>query len=210
MQIAILGTGSVGQALMRRFLAVGLTPSFGARNPAKAQAALVAELSEVAVGSLFAATQGADIVLLAVPAEAAHETIIAARIADGTIVVDCTNPLSWNDGPVWSPPKEGSMTAALAFAHPTLRHVKGFCHFGAEVMLNPVLKGGNADALFAGDDVGAKADVIALADRAGFRGRDAGKLRNAAALEQMAVLWIHLATAGKLGRKFGFITAQPA
>jgi predicted dinucleotide-binding enzyme len=38
----------------------------------------------------------------------------------------------------------------------------------------------------------------------GFRAHDAGPLRNAATLENLAVLWIHLATVGGAGRKFAF------
>jgi predicted dinucleotide-binding enzyme len=43
-----------------------------------------------------------------------------------------------------------------------------------------------------------------LATRMGFRARDAGPLRNAALLENLAVLWIQLASAGGMGRNFGF------
>ena len=43
-----------------------------------------------------------------------------------------------------------------------------------------------------------------LARRAGFEPVDAGPLRNARLLESMAVLWIHLATKGGLGRRWTF------
>ncbi len=56
----------------------------------------------------------------------------------------------------------------------------------------------------AGDDRHARSEVMALATRMGFRPRDAGPLRNAGLLESLAVLWIHLATVGGVGREFGF------
>jgi predicted dinucleotide-binding enzyme len=38
----------------------------------------------------------------------------------------------------------------------------------------------------------------------GFDPVDVGPLRNAAHLESLAILWIHLATVGKRGRDFAF------
>jgi hypothetical protein len=92
---------------------------------------------------------------------------------------------------------------ALAEAFPDLAIVKGFNHFGAEIQASPAMPSGPADAFFAGDDAAAKERVVALAGAMGFRGRDAGPLRNAGLLENLAVLWIHLASAGT-DRTFAF------
>ena len=73
----------------------------------------------------------------------------------GKVVVDCTNPISWKDGPVWAPPPEG-----------------------------------------------ANKTVSAIATQAGSQPIDAGPLRNASVLENVAILWIHLASVGGLGRDF--------
>ena len=43
-----------------------------------------------------------------------------------------------------------------------------------------------------------------LAGKLGFRAHDAGPLRNAAVLENVAVLWIQQAVAGGRGRTFAF------
>ena len=61
----------------------------------------------------------------------------------------------------------------------------------------------------AGDDASAKATVLALARDMGFTPRDAGPLRNAAVLENLAVLWIHLATQSGMGRQFYFAFKTP-
>ena len=82
--------------------------------------------------------------------------------------------------------------------------MKGFNHFGVEIHADPQVAGGPADALFAGDDAGAKRTAMALADRMGFHAVDAGPLRNAGALENFAVLWIQLAMKGSSGRHFAF------
>ncbi|MCC7042622.1 MAG: NAD(P)-binding domain-containing protein [Acidobacteria bacterium] len=199
--VAVLGAGKVGQALATRLVAAGIDVRFGVRDPLAA--GLSGELAAVPLTTPNDAASTADIVLLAVPAAAAIAAARSAGDLAGRVVVDCTNPLRWDRGPVWTPPSEGSVTAALAAALPTVAVVKGFNHFGAEIQLDPSLAGGPADAFFASDDDAAKASVMELATRMGFRAHDAGPLRNAAALENLAVLWIHLAGAGA-GREWAF------
>ena len=106
---------------------------------------------------------------------------------------------------MWAPPSAGSNAAAIAAAFPQARVLKAFNHFGAEVMASP----NGADACVAGDDAAAKAVVLALAKDMGFTPRDAGPLRNAAVLENLAVLWIHLATQSGMGRQFYFAFKTP-
>jgi len=196
--IAVLGPGRVGTALATRLLVAGVKVRFGGRS-----ADDPSPVDGIPRLSFREAAKGADAIVVAVPALAAVEALRQADPAPGTVVVDCTNPVTWTDGPVWSPPSRGSVAQAIAAEFPTLAVVKGFNHFGAEIQADPALPSGPADAFFAGDDPDAKRDVIALAGAMGFRGRDAGPLRNAGLLENLAVLWIHLASSGA-GRSFAF------
>lgn len=52
--------------------------------------------------------------------------------------------------------------------------------------------------------VGHGTRAMTVAEAAGFRPHDAGPLRNATLLENLAVLWIHLASQGGKGRQFSF------
>lgn len=130
----------------------------------------------------------------------------ARGLPAGTIVVDCTNPLRWDDGPVHPPPPEGSMAAHLAKRFPALRLIKAFNTFGAEFHERPELGSTPADLYLAGDDADARRAITELARTVGFDPVDVGPLRNAAHLESLAILWIHLATVGKRGREFAFKT----
>lgn len=199
--IAIIGTGNVGMPLGRRLAALGYRVTFGARDVAAAKEKLQGLDSGVA--SPREAATGAHVVLLTVPATVALGTARDLHLAPGTILVDCTNPLQWDGGPVWAPPAEGSMAAALAAALPGVHVVKGFSHFGAEVHEDPIVGGMAADMCVAGDDEEAKRTVMALGTALGYRSLDAGPLRNAALLENLAMLWIQLATTG-MGRQFAF------
>lgn len=201
---AILGGGSVGGALGARLLHIGATVRFGLRAPEAPRRPPARGAEGIPALPPAEAAAGAEMIFLAVPASAALDATRSAGDLTGKILVDCTNPLRWEDGPVWAPPPEGSVTQALAAAFPGLPVVKGFNHFGAEIQADPRFPSGPADALFASDDAAAKARVMGLAASMGFRPRDAGPLRNAGVLENLAVLWIHLAVAGGVGRNFNF------
>lgn len=216
--IAVLGAGKVGQALASRLHEAGYHVWFGVREAptlkdAGAPKRLMAEpepepeplpVPEVPRLGMADAVRHAGVVFVALPSAAAREVLAALPLPAGVIVIDCTNPVRWENGPVLDSPAEGSVAAQLAAALPTARVVKAFNHFGAEIQAEPAMAHGPADAYVAGDDAAARADVIGLAGTMGFTGRDAGPLRNAALLEAMAVLWIHLATVGGQGRQFAF------
>ncbi|HEX9582364.1 MAG TPA: NAD(P)-binding domain-containing protein [Gemmatimonadales bacterium] len=202
--VAILGAGTVGCALAQRLLHAGSAVRFGVRDPGAASKKLTGTLAGVPVRLPAAAAADAEILLLAVPAAAALDATRSAGTLTGKILVDCTNPLRWDGGPVWAPPPEGSVAQALAAAFPGVAVIKGFNHFGAEIQRNPALVTGPADAFFAGNDPDAKSAVMNLGTQMGFRTHDAGPLRNAGLLENLAVLWIQLATTGGVGRTFGF------
>jgi NADPH-dependent F420 reductase len=200
MKIAILGSGNVGRALHRVFSDAGIMVAFGVRNLD----------THIGGGTVFLMKEAADwatIVFLAVPGNAVVEIATELQAAlRAKVIVDCTNPVKWDKGPIWDPPAAGSNTAAIAAVLPDSRVVKAFNSFGVEHMEDPGLSSVSAQVFIAGDDSNAKKLVSQICERTKFRSIDAGPLRNAALLENMAVLWIHLATVGGKGREFIFAT----
>ncbi len=210
-RIAIVGDGNVGRALAQSLLKTAHRVVFAVRSTENDESRLKsrADGSPDAVDAiprlpLATAMSDATIVFLAVPSNAAEDALRSAQSLKNVVVVDCTNPVRWDNGPVVSAPTAGSVAQQLAIAFPDAMVCKGFNHFGAEIHANPALRYGPADAYFAGDNNEAKARVIAVANAMGFVGHDAGPLRNASLLENLAVLWIHLATVGGVGRTFAF------
>ncbi len=201
--MAIIGDGNVGRALATRMLACDIAVRFGVRSPGETHDDVA--LTQVPRLSIADTVRDAEIVWLTVPAEAAVQALAQAPLRDGQIIVDCTNPVKWENGPVLAPPPEGSVAQQLAAAYPRARVLKSFNHFGAEIHVDPVLARVPADVYVAGDDSVARARLIEIANTMGFTGCDAGSLRNAALLENLAVLWIHLATVGGQGRQFAFV-----
>jgi len=200
MKIAIVGAGNVGGALGKRFTASGMSVTFGVKEGADLGALLAECGGKATAKPAKDAVKDADVVFLAVPGSVALEAAKGLGDLAGKVVVDCNNPIRWDAGPVWTPPPEGSLAAALAKALPGARVVKAFNGFGAEFHADPKIGGGGVEVFLAGDDAAAKKAVSEIAERAGFTPVDSGPLRNAAVLENVAVLWIHLAMAGGRGR----------
>ena len=202
MKIAILGAGSVGKALGRRFAEVGHEVTFGVRSPGDDK---YRALGGAGVATLADAARAAEVVVLAVPWDAAHEAIAEAGKLAGKIVVDCTNPLKFEDG---------RLSLTLGFDTSGGETVAGWAE-GASVvkcfnttgdlnMADPVVGGARSMMFVAGDDATARETVRRLAEDIGFEAIDAGGLEQARLLEPLAMLWIKLAYAQGLGREFAF------
>jgi hypothetical protein len=202
MKIGIIGAGSIGGNLGRGWAKAGHEIRFGVRKP-EAAAELVAECGERAQATdVQTAAAFAEVVVVSTPYNALPEVVSSLGDLEGKVIVDATNPVAWDKGPT-----HGSSTSAaeeIAAAAPGARVVKAFNTFGAEHLLDPKFGDRTLDVYIAGDDADAKASVAALVEALGLVPVDAGPLRNARLVEHLAVLWIHLATQGGLGRDIGF------
>ena len=209
-RISIIGAGNVGGGLGRSFSKAGFAVRFGVRPETDTKALLEECGKQASASDPAEAAAWGDVVFLAVPGTVALD--VARQLADklaGKVVVDCNNPRVWKEGPAWSPPAEGSLAAAIAKAAPGARVVKGFNTFGAEHHANAKLTGKSAEVFLAGDDAEAKKTVSEIAKEAGFTPIDSGPLRNAAVLENVAMLWIHLALVGGQGRNWILSMQRP-
>jgi NADPH-dependent F420 reductase len=202
MKIGILGAGNIGGNLGRRWAQNGHEIRFGVRAPNEI-AALLAECGpNASAGDPRSAAAFGDVVVVALPWAAVAEVLAQLGDLRGKIVVDATNPLKWQDGPVHA--IEGSAAETIAGLLPGARVVKAFNTLGAEHILHPVVGGLPADAFVCTDDDQARAAVAELASQIGFRPLDLGPLRNARVAEHVAVAWIHLAMKAGLGRDIAF------
>ena len=198
--IAIIGTGKVGSALGRRLAVTGHDVVFGARGPVDELIASIGERASAAPPGEAAAR--VDVVVLAVPGAVAVEAARDLGDLEGKVLVDATNPLKIDRGPVWDPPAAGSTAQALQAVLPKAHVVKGLNTFGAEFHSAPTVAGQPLTTFLAGDE--GKDRVADLLRSAGFDPVDAGPLRNASLLENVAILWIYLAMVEGQGRDFAF------
>jgi NADPH-dependent F420 reductase len=134
------------------------------------------------------AAREADVVIVAVPWEG-HRDLLAslAEVLSGKIVIDCVNPLGFDErGAYPLPVAEGSAAQQAAAVLPGSRVVGAFHHVSAVVLLDPDVAGIDLDVMVLGDDRAATDLVQALASRIpGARGVYAGRLRNCGQVEAL-------------------------
>jgi predicted dinucleotide-binding enzyme len=117
-------------------------------------------------------------------------------------VVDAINPLTPDFSlAIGHTDSAGETVARLA---PGARVVKAFNTTGANNMADSRYATGKLMMAIAGDDAQAKNVVMGLASDLGFEPIDCGPLAMSRHLEPMAMVWIKLAIAQKMGRNFGF------
>lgn len=198
MNIGIIGTGAVGQALARLMRTAGHKVLLGSRRP---------DHGEV---SHEQACWDSDIVVLAVPYTAAQDTLAAlADVIGDRIVIDATNPL--NDD--WSPLLLGQTRSAGETVQgwlPMARVVKAFNTIFADIMSAQGLDrdGAAATAFIAGDDAEAVETVKTLAGGLGLHPVVTGPLLISRHLEAMAHLNIAIAAGQNGGTNAAFLYHQ--
>lgn len=204
MKIAIIGTGRVAAALGSGWAARGHMVTFASRQPGSDKvAALVAAAGPNAAAARVAdAVSRSSMVVLAIPFAAVQDTLALAGDLSGKVLVDCTNPIAPGLRPLFDSSTSGA--EQIAGWAPRCHVIKAFNTTGAENMVTPAYPGGAATMFLCGDDEMAKAGVWQLAEEIGFEPVDAGALSAARHLENLALLWIHLAQVNVLGRGIAF------
>jgi NADPH-dependent F420 reductase len=187
--IAILGgTGEQGRGLARRFALAGHPVIIGSRNHDRALAVAREIGHDVRGLANRDAAREATLVIAAVPWEG-HAGLLAGLAAElaGKIVVDCVNPLGFDQrGAYPLPVPEGSAAQQAAALLPGSRVVAAFHHMSAVLLLDPQVNSLDQDVLVLGDDRHATDLVQALAAQIpGVRGVYAGRLRNSGQIEAL-------------------------
>lgn len=188
--ITVVGTGNIGGALAAAWLHAGHTVHLAVRDAgAKDVQDLVARGAKAL--PIAGAAEGADIVVLAVPAGAAADVARSLGSLEGKIVIDCTNAIA--KGFTLQYGHTTSSSEELAKALPGATVVRSFNQQGAETLQNPVFGGHRATNFVAGDDAAARAAVRDLSIDVGLDTVEAGPLSSARLLEPITLLWITMA-----------------
>ena len=203
MNVTIIGSGNIARAIGTRALAGGNSVTIVARNvePAGELAASLQGAARdgatVEVAPLGGEIKG-DVVVLAIPYSSVAEIIRQNKAQfDGKIVIDATNPLKPTyDG--LTTPADSSAAEEIAKLLPAgARVVKAFNTTFANTLVAGQVAGQPLDILIASDDADAKAIVSRLVEAGGLRAIDAGPLKHAHQMEEMAFFNIALqSTAG--------------
>jgi 8-hydroxy-5-deazaflavin:NADPH oxidoreductase len=189
--IGILGgTGEQGKGLARRLSMAGHRVIIGSRDADRAKRA-AADLGggDLLTGGLNRdVAADADLVIAAIPWDGHRDLLsgLATELA-GKVVVDCVNPLAFDERgayPISVP--EGSAAEQAAAVLPDSRVVGAFHHVSAVLLLDPAVERIDLDVLVLGDERPATDTVAAIADEIpGMRGIYGGRLRNCGQVEAL-------------------------
>jgi hypothetical protein len=187
------GTGPQGRGLAYRWALGGLSVVIGSRDVDRAVQAAAALRGRSGSHRVRGAANArcaaeSDLVLVAVPF-AGHAALLQSLRPSlaGTIVIDCVNPLGFDQrGPFGQVVPEGSAAQQAQALLPESRVTAAFHHVSAVLLDDPEVPSLDIDVLVLGDDREATDLVCALADAIpGVRGIYGGRLRNAGQVEAL-------------------------
>jgi predicted dinucleotide-binding enzyme len=180
MHVAIIGSGKIGATLARRLTEAGHQVTLVNSRGADSLAELVAELGPHAHAApdVASAAAAGEVVVLALPFFLYDQ--LPPLAFTGKVVVDATNYYPGRDGDIPALQDDSTTSSELIAAHlPGARVVKAFNTMVWTQLGADGRPAGDRDRLLhfvAGDDTGAKATVMALADDIGFDTIDHGGL----------------------------------
>ena len=183
MKYAILGSGAIGTALVRRFVASGIEVSIANTKGPESLAGLVGELGSLVKPVMAAEALQADVVILAIPFDAVPDAVKRVEW-DNRIVVDATNAI---DFPAFTPRdlKGRLSTQIVADAVPGARVVKAFNTLLAALLgADPAVLGGRRVLFVSADDTSARLAVVDLVERLGFAAVDLGRIAEGGRAQQ--------------------------
>ena len=192
--IGIIGSGMVGKALARGFIAHGYPTGIASRS-AETRSQLKEEFGDsVSVDTPQKISADNETIVFAVKGTIAKDAILDLGVEslDGKTIIDATNPISGN------PPEDGvlhyfssinrSLMEDLQDLVPKARFVKAFSCVGNALMVNPQLSV-KPSMFICGNDEEAKAEVKEILDKFGWEIEDMGTAVAARAIEPLAMLW---------------------
>jgi hypothetical protein len=181
MSYAIIGFGSIGQALAKAFARSGIKVSVATTRDPESFAPTAAAIGGEVIPATLAEAAEADIVFLAVRFESHQDVANALATWDGKTIIDVTNAYGVSPDELGGQPSSKAVEQAFTGA----RLVKGFNHLVAGVLeQDPAVNGGRRAVFLASDDNDAAAEVGALAENLGFAPIQLGGLSEGGLLVQ--------------------------
>jgi hypothetical protein len=181
MSYAIIGFGSIGQALARAFSRGGIEVSVATTRDPESFASDAAAMGPQIIPATLAEAVEADVVFLAVRFESHKDVAKALPTWEGKTIVDVTNAYGVSPEELGGQPSSKAVAQAFTGA----RLVKGFNHLVAGVLdQDPAVNGGRRVVFLASDDDDAATEIGTLAENLGFAPIQLGGLSEGGLLVQ--------------------------
>ena len=199
MRFGVLGTGTAGQTLGGKLLALGHEVMMGSRQAGNEVAvAWVKSAGDSASEGTFAdAAAFGEVVVNATAGAASLDALSAAgeENLDGKVLIDVANPLDFSGGlpPSLTVGNTDSLGEQIQRSFPKAKVVKAANTMSADVIVEPSLVPGSHNVFIAGEDTGAKEKVAALLQDFGWPAEDVldlGSIAAARGTEAYVTLWL--------------------
>ncbi len=215
MKIGILGTGTVGQTLGTKLVALGHAVKMGSRTATNEKAAkwIATSGTGASQGTFGDAASFGEIVFNCTSGTVTLDVLRQAgsQAFDGKILVDVGNPLDFSKGmpPTLSVSNTDSLGERVQRELPNARVVKALNTVSAMIMVDPARLPGEHSLFICGNDADAKAKVTDLLRGFGWRSViDVGDITAARGTEMLLPLWLRLMGTFK-SAEFNFAVVRP-
>ena len=199
MKFGVLGSGLVGSTIATKLVSLGHEVKMGSRDAANPKGkAWVDKAGRGASQGTFAdAAAFGEIVFNCTNGMGSLDALKSAGDAAfrGKILVDVANPLDFSKGmpPTLFVGNNDSLGETIQRTFPEAKVVKALNTVNASVMVEPGRVRGDHDLFVAGNDAGAKAQVVRLLNDFGWKNvNDVGDITAARATEAYLHLWLRL------------------
>jgi 8-hydroxy-5-deazaflavin:NADPH oxidoreductase len=201
MKIAVLGTGSVGNAIGSKLVALGHEVVMGSRTAGNEKATKwVSENGPKASNGTFAdAASKSELIVLATNGGATLDIVKLAGTANftGKVVIDISNPLDFSKGmpPTLLPEFNNttSLSEEVQKLIPDAHVVKTWNTMNAGLMVNPGMLQDSGTIFISGNSADAKATVKGILEAVGWKHiLDLGDATAARGAEQVVILWVRI------------------
>lgn len=202
MNIAVLGTGNVGNTIGSRLIEVGHTVMMGSRTSdnEKALAFVDKHNGKASAGTFADASAFGEIIFNCTVGVGSLEALKMAgeNNLNGKIMVDVSNPLDFSKGmpPSLAVCNTNSLGEEIQKAYPEVKVVKALNTMWCGLMVNPaMLNGGEHSTFICGNDAEAKETVKEILKSFGWFEKnilDLGDITKARGTEMYLPLWLSI------------------
>jgi len=212
MNIAVFGTGMVGQIISEKLLELGHQITIGTRNVQDAiNRSEPGRLARpgfgtwhqahpaIKIDTYARAAASASIIILATSGDGVLPALkqVEPQNLSGKILLDITNPLDLSQGmpPSLFVSNTDSLGEQIQRTYPESKVVKSLNTMAAFVMINPSLIPGDHNVFTSGNDPNAKSTIKDLLTSFGWQNHniiDLGDITTARGTEQLIPLWVRL------------------
>ena len=200
MNIGVLGTGMVGNAIGTKLVQLGNNVKMGSRtsNNPKAAEWVKANGAHASQGTFAETADFGEIIFNCTAGAASLEALKfgGEKNLNGKILIDIANPLDFSKGmpPTLTVCNTDSLGEQIQRTFPKAKVVKTLNTVNCNVMVNPSLVPGESDMFISGNDADAKTQVTdILKNWFGWKSViDLGDITNARVQEMWVLFWVRL------------------